>query len=200
MIPAAFFESDPPSESYTPLGLRAPEQIFGDPASKAADIWAFGVLVFEFLSGHPAIEFTHWKGDLADDDHLLQLNDFIGPLPENLHQRWARSSSYFTSERVQYSSIDLDEEDNPILDGADDTMEKLFDKFKPASRSVEEDMLIKALVRRTLQYDPAKRPTASELLQDPWFTTDFERVFTEEVFFIYAADSPAFTNPNRRSP
>ena len=197
MIPAAFFESDPPEERHTPLGLRAPEQIFGDSASKAADIWAFGILVFEFVCGCMVFEFGLGPigRENVDDEHLLMLSDWIGPLPENLHQRWSRSSKYFTPERVLYNTIVtmdswdyLGYEPDTLDDNRMDPMEKQFDEYKPTSVSAEEEgTVIKALIRRTLQYDPAKRPTACELLQDPWFTTDFERILTEEVF-PYAAN------------
>src|SRR6202000_1176566 len=65
-IPAAFFESDPPQKTYTPVGLRAPEQILGDPASRAADIWAFGILVFEIVRGHTVFEFASRAKDRAN--------------------------------------------------------------------------------------------------------------------------------------
>ena len=61
-------------------------------------------------------------------------------------------------------------------------METEFDEAKPPSVSAEEATAIKALIRRTLQYDADKRPTASELLQDPWFLTNFDRAVPEEVF------------------
>jgi serine/threonine protein kinase len=130
----------------------------------------------------------------VDDEHLLALGDWIGPLPENLYQRWTRSSKYFTLERVLYNTIVsmdswdfLGYEPYPLEDNRMDPMEKQFDEDKPTSVSPEEATVIKALIRRTLQYDPAKRPTACELLQDPWFTTHFERILTEEVF-PYAAN------------
>lgn len=51
------------------------------------------------------------------------------------------------------------------------TMEELFDQASP-DISKEESEAVKALVRRILQYDPAKRPSAEEILLDPWFAAD----------------------------
>ncbi|CAK7267275.1 hypothetical protein SEPCBS119000_002459 [Sporothrix epigloea] len=48
------------------------------------------------------------------------------------------------------------------------SLETRFDAAAP-DLDEEEATAVKALIRRILQYDPDKRPTASELLQDPWF-------------------------------
>jgi serine/threonine protein kinase len=172
--------------THTPIGLRAPEQIVGDPASREADIWAFGVLVHEFVCGGMLFDLGGWglsgSRESIDDQHLVDLDGIVGPLPESIHQRWTRSSKYFTTERVLYNIATEPYEDNcDPMEIIIHSAEERFDRGKPSSLSGEEAILIKALIRRTLQYDPAKRPSASELLHDPWFTTDFERVFSEEV-------------------
>ena len=51
------------------------------------------------------------------------------------------------------------------------TMEELFDQASP-DISDEESRAVKTLIRRILQYDPAKRPSAEEILLDPWFAGD----------------------------
>ena len=47
----AFFLSEPPAKPVTPLGLRSPELILGEPIGKAHGIWSFGCLMFEILTG-----------------------------------------------------------------------------------------------------------------------------------------------------
>ena len=47
------------------------------------------------------------------------------------------------------------------------SMEELFDEADP-DISKEEARLVKALIRRILQYNPAKRPSAAEISRDPW--------------------------------
>lgn len=47
----AFFVSEPPEIPATPLGLRGPELILGEPIGEAQDIGSFGCLMFEFLTG-----------------------------------------------------------------------------------------------------------------------------------------------------
>lgn len=47
-------------------------------------------------------------------------------------------------------------------------MEELFDQAGP-DLGEDEARRVKALIRRILQYDPAKRPSPAEILLDPWF-------------------------------
>lgn len=47
-------------------------------------------------------------------------------------------------------------------------MEEYFDYLAPEIDHKEGNKA-KALIRRILQYDPAKRPSPAELLLDPWF-------------------------------
>ncbi|KFY06414.1 hypothetical protein V491_08645, partial [Pseudogymnoascus sp. VKM F-3775] len=51
------------------------------------------------------------------------------------------------------------------------TLEELFDQASPDISKAESDA-VKTLIRRIFQYDPEKRPSAEEILLDPWFTTD----------------------------
>jgi serine/threonine protein kinase len=48
------------------------------------------------------------------------------------------------------------------------SMEELFDQAGP-DLDAEEAREVKALIRRILQYDPAKRPSPAELLLESWF-------------------------------
>lgn len=48
-------------------------------------------------------------------------------------------------------------------------MEKLFDDAAPNLAKTPEGIQIKKLIREILQYDPAKRPTVAQFLQDPRF-------------------------------
>ena len=61
------------------MGLRSPELIFGGKPSKDQDVWSFGCLLFEFITGGTLFAVEHC-GDYDDDndDHLLQLFDIIG--------------------------------------------------------------------------------------------------------------------------
>ena len=53
------------------------------------------------------------------------------------------------------------------------SMEATFDLTKP-ELSVEEGDKVKKLIRRILPYDPSKRPSAEEVLCDPWFADELD--------------------------
>lgn len=48
-------------------------------------------------------------------------------------------------------------------------LEVQFNEEKPDDIDEDEAAVITSLIRRILKYDPAERPSAAELLQDPWF-------------------------------
>ncbi|KAM3501707.1 hypothetical protein MY11210_009303 [Beauveria gryllotalpidicola] len=63
--------------------------------------------------------------------------------------------------------LDLVPEDK-LRQEEDTSMEELFDQAKP-DIDEEEGRQVKKLIRWILQYDPAKRPSPTEILLDPWF-------------------------------
>ncbi|KAB8277168.1 kinase-like domain-containing protein [Aspergillus minisclerotigenes] len=163
----AYFFTDPPTKPVTPLGLRAPELILTGAVDNTLDIWSFGCLVFELITGQPL--FCIPGSDFEDDDHLLSLTDRLGALPDELFKHWKTSSLYFTSERklfnCQLGGVAPGEE--PLM-LEQTSMEELFDQAGP-DLDQEEAHKVKALIRWILQYDPAKRPSPAEILSHPWF-------------------------------
>jgi non-specific serine/threonine protein kinase len=79
----------------TPAHLRAPEVILGCPLGFGVDIWSYGCLLFEFITGRPLVQLPPLEddSDCLDDDHLIQLKEIPQPLPENLLAAWSGSSS-----------------------------------------------------------------------------------------------------------
>lgn len=135
--------------------------------NKTLDVWSFGCLVFELNAGHPL--FCIPRCDDADDDHVLSLTLALGPLPEELFQHWQRYSLYFTPERQLYNcEIGGVREGREPLMLEQTSMEELFDRVS-LEIDEKEAHTIKKLIRRILQYDPAKRHSPAELLLDPWF-------------------------------
>ncbi|GAB1316173.1 hypothetical protein MFIFM68171_06383 [Madurella fahalii] len=98
----AYFFTEPPAKPITPLGLRAPELILTGAVGKAPDIWSWGCLVFELITGQPL--FCIPGSEFEDDDHLLSLTERLGPLPDELFEQWKTSSRYFTPERKLFNS------------------------------------------------------------------------------------------------
>ncbi|KAL5356728.1 kinase-like domain-containing protein [Aspergillus floccosus] len=162
----AYFFTDPPTKSVTPLGLRAPELILTGAVNNTLDVWSFGCLVFELITGQPL--FCVPGSDFEDDDHLLAFNAQLGALPGDLYKYWKTSSLYFTPERelfnCQLGGVAPGKE--PLM-VEQTSMEELFDQAGPGLD--EEAHKVKALIRWILQYDPAKRPSPADILPHPWF-------------------------------
>lgn len=169
----AYFVETPPAKLIIPAGLRTPEYVLTGAVNHTTDIWSFGCLVFELLTGLPLF-CTPWFPNRTDqdDEHLRLITARLGPLPDNLYQHWKTSSFYFTPERKLYNcwlgGVPEGEEplilEEPIMEEAFDHAELGIDK--------EEARKVKALIRRILHYDPEKRPSAAEVLRDPWFLED----------------------------
>lgn len=167
MSSVAYFFTSPPAKPVTPLGLRAPELILTGTFNQTLDIWSWGCLVFELVTGEPLFCITH--GEFEDDDHLLCLTERLGPLPDVLFLKWKSSSLYFTPDGRRFNSQlgGVAEGEEPlVLD--EETMEEAFDRTRPELDG-DEAAKVKALIRRVLQYDPEKRPSPADLLRDPWF-------------------------------
>lgn len=110
-----------------------------------------------------------------DDSHLLLLSDILGPLPEPLYNLWARSPNYFTADRVLINTF-LDEVPEGVdpLENRAKPLEEFFDEEKPVDIPQNEAKVVKDLMRWILQYDPAKRPTPSEILRHSWFVDELK--------------------------
>lgn len=164
----AFFLADPPSKPVLPIGLRPPELIVGGHVDKSLDIWSFSCLVFELVTGLPL--FCIPGPRYEDDDHLLALHAEIGALPDHIFSKWTTSSRYFTPDGQLYNC-----ELGGVPEGKTEplmlpqlSMEDMFDQAE-VDIGEEEGRQVKGLSRRILQYDPAKRPSAAEILRDLWF-------------------------------
>lgn len=165
----AFWAQEPPESTVTPTALRAPELILGGTIDSSIDIWSFGCLIFEMLTGVPLFSVMVLFEDdreTTDDEHLLQMNDLLEPLPDIwLQERWPRAKNYFGSGRERLGPTHVDQ-NKPYID---DPLEVRFEEHKPNDVDDEEAHLITSLIRSILQYEPSQRPTADELLRHPWF-------------------------------
>ncbi|KAI3321373.1 serine protein kinase [Xylariaceae sp. AK1471] len=166
----AYFFTNPPTKPIIPRGLRAPELILTGAVNNTFDVWSFGCLVFELITGQPLFCVPWYESEVTqDDDHLLSLTACLGPLPDELYKHWETSSLYFTAERKLFNCQlgGVAEGVEPLMI-EQTSMEELFDQADP-DLGQEEASEVKLLIRRILQYDPAKRPSPAEILRDPWF-------------------------------
>jgi len=168
---AAFWLADPPNDSVTPLSLRAPELILHqhERFGCGIDMWSFGCLMFEFLTGRTLfavgmLGHNQKEQEDADDDHLIQLNDVIRPLPDSMMAAWPRASKWYGSIRQRLQPYDSGD---PYIH---DSLKVLFAQNKPADINDEESEVLCSLMLQILDYDPEKRPSAVDLLKHPWFS------------------------------
>lgn len=154
-----------------PDSIRAPEVVLKAPFDETIDIWSFGCLLYEFLIGScifntPSLGPSPERQDQIDDGHLLDMIELLGPLPPQLLSKWPRSHKYFHPNGEIF---------NAIVDGSmegllpSESIETAFLLDKPTELDDEEGYVILNLLRSMLNYDPAKRPSAVEILDHPWF-------------------------------
>ncbi|GJJ15341.1 hypothetical protein Clacol_009617 [Clathrus columnatus] len=178
----AFRPNDPPSKPAMPVALRAPELILGKPLSTAIDIWAFGCLMFEFLTARPLFAATTFGWDEqqrndADDSQFIQFYKVIGKLPDSIIDAWPRSSKFFdpvSGERINprpqeaddYHSDDMSFQ---LFGNNYAPLEVRFGKDKHETINDEESAVVCSIIRQILSYSPEDRPSAADLLKHPWF-------------------------------
>ncbi|RYC86324.1 hypothetical protein BFJ63_vAg10847 [Fusarium oxysporum f. sp. narcissi] len=173
--------------------LRAPEIILGGLLCKGIDIWAFGCLIFEMIFGRPlfvAIQSLEGQDydETSNDEHLIQLWEVIGPLPKSLLEKWRRADGYFDSGGYRLGiksqedehisggddkdlSYGMDEENDgpPLADpGQFLSLEDLIMTKSPGDIDEAESQELLGLLRWVFQYDPAHRPSATDLINHPW--------------------------------
>ncbi|PHH52865.1 Serine/threonine-protein kinase SKY1 [Ceratocystis fimbriata CBS 114723] len=166
----SYFFNKPPAKVITPLGLRPPEMILTGTVDKRADIWSFGCLLFEFITGESL--FLLLDHNFEDDEYLLALTGRLGTLPDELFRHWKSSSLYYTPDKKLFNTLygGVKEGGDPyIMDEISVSMEQAFDRTNP-DLGEEEASQVKSLIRRILHYDPLQRPSPAEILSDPWFS------------------------------
>lgn len=189
---AAYEAGSLPEEDVTPTGLRTPEAILTGKANQTQDIWSFGCLVFELLTGTQLFSVDEFSSneEKIENNHLLQLCDTLGPLPPDLMTQWKNASKFFDSSSGKQIRSWLGEKMPELSDKIPRTPEDqakiarlkedpsalkdppLAERFmarKPADMSISEAAEVIALIHTILRYNPEDRPTTAALLEHPWF-------------------------------
>lgn len=132
--------------------------------------------MFELLTDYPLFELFTFRRqkDAIDDDHLIQLSEIIGPLPKDMRAQWSRSGLYFgpDGERLATCPSSFDKSSDSGSPMPFPSLEDKFHEYKPADINDAEVKEIVSLLRDILQIDPRKRPSASQLLKQPWFRVE----------------------------
>ena len=185
-------ESNPPDRVVTPASLRAPESILGCSVGKGIDVWSFGCILFELLTGLPLFQIPplNDSDELINDDHLIQLTDIIGPLPEGLLSRWTRASKYYDANGGRLDAWPWDFDMHEGSDGGSDTRlsnngENESDTEKTEDESADDDMDDWSVGER----DPPKPHDSLEVLfhtnKAPDISEEEEKVIVSLLVLIF---------------
>lgn len=159
---AQIVESDDRTTDHiTPCALRAPETILLGPWNQRVDIWTFGCLVFELITGQNLSEYVPYpdRGLDAAAGHLWQMMCFTGEEFEPKQLSWSHRAMQYFEETACYLKQNPPRLQNPF--------EMSLRNYKTIG---EEDVLETAtLMRRCLRLDPDDRPSAEQLLDDPFW-------------------------------
>ncbi|KAJ7228748.1 kinase-like domain-containing protein [Mycena pura] len=146
-------DDSPPPPCGCPLLFRPPEVIFQQLLDRAnsgpwdcrSDIWSLACLLYEIATG--GCLFGGSMGASLNDSHLKRLARASGSLPD----AWAK---HLSISATQYTSELADE---------------FWKEREISDKTIEDGLGLLQLLRRMLVIDPARRPTAEEVLRDPYF-------------------------------
>ncbi|KAG8156846.1 hypothetical protein KVR01_013259 [Diaporthe batatas] len=144
-------------EEVMPDLYRAPEILLGVPWDEKVDIWALGLTIWTCVEGENL--FTDNSGGRFKSavPHMARMISLLGPPPQSLLDKSPKANEFFDkhgqfkkSNKVKQTSLEQEEK---LLEG-------------------EEKAEFLRFIRRMLQWDPASRPSAAELVSDPFLRAD----------------------------
>ncbi|POS74249.1 hypothetical protein DHEL01_v207365 [Diaporthe helianthi] len=153
----ARFGEDSYVEEVMPDLYRAPEILLSLPWDEKIDIWALGLTIWTCVEGENL--FTDNAGGRSKSalPHMARMISLLGPPPQSLLQKSSKTNEFFDEygefkKSHKVKKICLEEEEK-LLEGEDKAE---FLRF----------------IRRMLQWDPSSRPSAVELVNDPFLRVD----------------------------
>ncbi|KAI6754037.1 hypothetical protein HG530_013213 [Fusarium avenaceum] len=143
----------PHAGDIMPIQYRAPETIMCIAWSYPVDIWSVGLTAWDLLGPKRLFTAKDSDGDMYDAAHLAELIATLGPPPPDFLRRNPERTADFWDEKGNWLEL------APIPTGR--SLEELETRLEDSSGFI-------AFLRRVLTWSPEDRPTAKELLQDPW--------------------------------
>ncbi|GAB1316321.1 hypothetical protein MFIFM68171_06531 [Madurella fahalii] len=143
----------PHAGDIMPLMYRAPETLLWIQWSYPVDIWGVGLTAWGLLEGRTLFSAQKADGSFSDGVHFSELIAALGPPPTELLDRHRERALEYWDEHGNWGGF------VPIP--TEKTLEAAETKLKDKTRFLQ-------FIRKALAWDPTKRPTAKELLQDPW--------------------------------
>lgn len=146
---------------------RAPEVILGGKYGMPIDIWSFGCILAELLTGYPL-----FPGE-DEGDQLATMMEVLGMPPPKLLENCKRQRMFFSSKgHPRYCTV-TQNSDGTISYGGGRSRRGKFrgpPETKDLSRALKgcDDPLFLDFLQRCLDWDPAARMTPSQALRHGW--------------------------------
>jgi serine/threonine-protein kinase SRPK3 len=155
----AVFSSGLCNKEIQTRSYRAPEVILGFQFNSKADIWSFGCIAFELITGELLFQPRAGEGYSEDDDHLASIWETFEDFPVD----WAKTSKFawkfFLKDKLKKLP---DLQVFPLKD-------VLVSRYGFSERKAEE---VSAFLNQVLKINPENRPSAEDLLLHPWLICD----------------------------
>jgi len=146
---------------------RAPEVILGAKYSTAIDMWSFGCILAELLTGYPLL-----PGE-DETDQLATMIELLGMPPQRLIEQSKRARNFISSKGYpRYCTQTQMPDGTVILNGGRSRRGKV--RGPPATKEWStalkgcDDSLFIDFLRRCLVWDPAERMTPAQALRHTW--------------------------------
>lgn len=135
---------------------RSLEVIIGAGYDCSADIWSTACMAFELATGDYLFEPHSGENYTRDDDHIAHIIELLGPIPKHI-ALGGRMSHYVFNRKGELRYI------TGLKPWG--LVEVLTEKYEWPVKEAQE---FAAFLRPMLEYDPTKRATAADCLQQPW--------------------------------
>ncbi|KAK9077942.1 hypothetical protein SSX86_001999 [Deinandra increscens subsp. villosa] len=152
------FQNDRLSLYVQSRSYRAPEVIVGLPYDQKVDLWSLGCILAELSSGDV----------LFPNDELVfllaRVIGMLGPIDNDMLERGQETSKYFTDEFDLYH-----------ISAETNEMEYITpDETSLEDRVQVSDILFIDFIRKLLEVNPQRRPTAREALRHHWLSFPYD--------------------------
>lgn len=141
---------------------RAPEIILKYRYNEQCDIWSVGCVFFEILTGKILFDPNKRKGFNRKRTHVYHMQKLLGQIPQELINKSENKKIFFRQDgllkgidKIEYTPIEN------IL------KQELKNRQDINNTQIQ---LVIDFIKKTLNYDPFKRPTALECLKHPLFS------------------------------